>query len=221
MVFHGEVNFGGLPFVATFVEQGSDQSQEGVFIGEEASDAGAAFEFPVDPLQSVTGTQSELVGEWQGKDGEALGQIGFYPGGEFGRANGVEGHDFFEASFSGRTIRAVEHAADSFGDGGPLVQAGDIGLGILLEGELAALPPHGREDRGAGGARASGRERHAWSWTSSLAAHWLTWVELTEVPQSCSTMAETLRVETPWTYISARASMSACSLRTPFSKALG
>ena len=154
MVFHGEVNFGGLPFVATFVEQGSDQSQEGVFIGEEASDAGAAFEFPVDPLQSVTGTQSELVGEWQGKDGEALGQIGFYPGGEFGRANGVEGHDFFEASFSGRTIRAVEHAADSFGDGGPLVQAGDIGLGILLEVELAALPRHGRKDRGASGAQA-------------------------------------------------------------------
>ena len=40
-------------------------------------------------------------------------------------------------------------------------------------------------------------------------------------PQSCSTMAVTLRVETPWTYISARASMSACSLRTPFSKAQG
>ena len=52
-------------------------------------------------------------------------------------------------------------------------------------------------------------------------AHWLTWVELTAVPQSSSTMAETLRVETPWTYISAMASLRACSERSPFSKALG
>src|ERR1035441_9905270 len=45
MVFHVEVNFGGLPFIAEFVEQGGDQAQEGGFIGEEAGDAGAAFEF--------------------------------------------------------------------------------------------------------------------------------------------------------------------------------
>ena len=41
------------------------------------------------------------------------------------------------------------------------------------------------------------------------------------VPQSSSTMAETLRVETPWTYISAMASLRACSERRPFSRALG
>ena len=52
-------------------------------------------------------------------------------------------------------------------------------------------------------------------------AHALTCEELTVVPQSSSTMAETLRVETPWTYISARASLRACSERMPFSKALG
>ena len=121
MVFHGEVNFGGLPFVAQFVEHGGDQAQEGGFIGEEAGDAGAAFEFLVDPLQGVAGAQSELVGEWQGEDGEALGQVGFHPGGEFGGAVGIKGHDFLEAAFSGRTIRAIEHAADGFGDGGPLV----------------------------------------------------------------------------------------------------
>ena len=51
--------------------------------------------------------------------------------------------------------------------------------------------------------------------------HWLTCVELTEVPQSSSTMAATLRVETPCTYISAKASLRACSLRTPFSSEEG
>jgi len=77
MVFHVEVNFGGLPFIAEFVEHGGDQAQEGGFIGEEAGDAGAAFEFLVDPLQGVAGAQSGLVGERQGEDGEALGQIDF------------------------------------------------------------------------------------------------------------------------------------------------
>ena len=54
-----------------------------------------------------------------------------------------------------------------------------------------------------GGAR--GRSRQRASPASSLAVQALTWEELTEVPQSSSTMAETLRVETPRTYISARA----------------
>ena len=154
MVFHGEVNFGGLPFIAELVEHGGDQAQEGGFVGEEAGDAGPALEFLVDPFQGVAGAQSELVGEWQSEDGEALGQVGFHPGGEFRSAGGIEGDDFLEAAFRGRPIRAVEHAADGFGDGGPLVQAGDVGLGILLEVELAALPRHGRKDGGAGGAQA-------------------------------------------------------------------
>jgi hypothetical protein len=47
------------------------------------------------------------------------------------------------------------------------------------------------------GGRPRGRARQSESSTSSLAAQALTWAELTEVPQSCSTMAETLRVETP------------------------
>jgi hypothetical protein len=62
MVFHVEVNFGGLPFVVDFAEQGGDQTQERGFIGEEAGDAGAAFEFLVDPFQGVAGAQAELLG---------------------------------------------------------------------------------------------------------------------------------------------------------------
>ena len=154
MVIHVEVNFGGLPFVADFVEQGGDQAQEGGFIGEEAGDAGAAFEFLVDPFQSVAGAEAELPGWRQGEDGKALGQVGFHPGGEFGSAGGIEGHDFLEAAFGGWTIGAVEHTANGLGDGDPLVQAGDIGLGILLEMELAALPRHGRKDGGTSGAQA-------------------------------------------------------------------
>ena len=49
----------------------------------------------------------------------------------------------------------------------------------------------------------------------------LTWALVTSRPQSSSVMAATLRVETPWTYISATASFNARSLRTPFSRAEG
>jgi hypothetical protein len=44
---------------------------------------------------------------------------------------------------------------------------------------------------------------------------------ITDYETKRGAIAETLRVETPWTYISARASLSACSLRRPFSKVLG
>ena len=60
MVIRVEVNSGGLPFIADFVEPGGDQAQERGLVGEEAGDASAAFKFLVDPFQGVAGAQSEL-----------------------------------------------------------------------------------------------------------------------------------------------------------------
>ena len=59
-----------------------------------------------------------------------------------------------EPGFGGWAIGAVEDTADGLGDFGALIQARDIGLGVLLEMELAALPRHGGEDGGARGAQA-------------------------------------------------------------------
>jgi hypothetical protein len=59
--------------------------------------------------------------------------------------------------------------------------------------------------------------------TSSCSAARLTWLEEidTSGPNSdCSTVI-TLRVDTPCTYISASAMLSACSVHEPFSSALG
>ena len=44
------------------------------------------------------GAHAALMGGRQGEDGKALGQVGFHPGGEFGSAGGIEGHDFLEAA---------------------------------------------------------------------------------------------------------------------------
>ena len=56
--------------------------------------------------------------------------------------------------------------------------------------------------------------------SSSLAAR-LTYALEASSPQSSFVIAETFRVETPWTYISARASLRAVSLRSPCSKVEG
>lgn len=66
-----------------------------------------------------------------------------------------------------------------------------------------------------------GRLRQAFSVSSSSAAARLTWEEEFVVPQSCSVMAATLRVETPWIYISANVRRKALSLRRPFYNASG
>jgi hypothetical protein len=152
LVFHVEVNFSSFPFVAGFGEDGTDEAQEGGFVGKEAGDAGAAFEFFIDAFERVAGAPAALVIAGEGERGKALGEVFLHPGGEFGGGGGVGGDDFFEAGLGGEPIRAIEHGADGVGDWGALVQAGHMRLGVLLEMELAALPGDAREDRLAGGA---------------------------------------------------------------------
>ena len=154
MVFHVEVNFGGLPLIIDFVEQSGGQAQEGGLVWEEAGDPSAAFEFLVDPFQGVAGAHASLVGHGQGEDGQALRQVDFHPGGELGSGRGIEGDDLLEAALGGRTVGAAENTANGFGDHGALVESRDKGLGVLLEMELAALPRHGGEDGGACGGQA-------------------------------------------------------------------
>ena len=154
MVFHVEVNFSGFPIVAGFAEEGGDEAQEGMFVGEDARDAGAAFEFLVDAFQSIGGAQAFLVGGGQGEHGEPLRQIFLQPRDEFGGALGVEGDDFLESLFGGGTTGAFKDAVDGAGDFGALLQAWDVSLGVLLEVELAALPGDGPEDGFARGGHA-------------------------------------------------------------------
>ena len=151
MVFQVEVDFSGFPFVAGFGEDGTDEAQEGRFVWKEAGDAGAAFEFFIDAFERVAGAQAALVLAREGESGKALREVFLHPSGEFGSGGGVGGDDFFEAGLGGEPIRAIEHGADGVGDWGALVQARHIGLGVLLEMELAALPGDAREDRLAGG----------------------------------------------------------------------
>ncbi len=57
--FHIEVDFSGFPFFAGFAEECGDQAEEGGFVGENAYDAGAAFEFLVDALERIVVADDE------------------------------------------------------------------------------------------------------------------------------------------------------------------
>ena len=154
MDFHVEVNFCCFPIVAGFAQERGDQPEEGFFVGENAGDAGAAFEFLVDAFQRIGGPHPFLVGGGQREHREPLRQVFLHPSREFGRAFGVLGHDFLEPLFGGGATGAFEDAADGPGDFSTLIQTRDISLGVLLEMELATLPGDGPEDGFACGGHA-------------------------------------------------------------------
>lgn len=149
--FHVEVNFSRFPLLANFGNHGGDEAKERGFIWEKAGDASAAFNFLIHAFQSVGSAESFLVCEWQTERGEPLGQVFFHPGGEFWGAFGIEVDELLELVLGGGKVWAVEEAADGAGDLSALIQPRDMGLGILLEVELAALPGDGWENGGACG----------------------------------------------------------------------
>jgi len=60
--FHVEVDFSGFPLVADLDEQGGDESKDRSFIGEQTGDASATFDFLVDALQRIGGSEFALMG---------------------------------------------------------------------------------------------------------------------------------------------------------------
>ena len=87
----------------------------------------------------------------QGEYSEAFWYIFFHPGGEFRGGFDVNGNDFFESGLGGYAVMAIKDTADIAGDFGTLIESWDIGLGVLLEMELTALPWDAWEDGGTCG----------------------------------------------------------------------
>ena len=58
MDIHVEVDFSGFPLLACFAEESCDQAEQGGFIGKDACDAGAAFDFLVDAFERMGGAQT-------------------------------------------------------------------------------------------------------------------------------------------------------------------
>ena len=116
---------------------------QGFLAGEEADDAGAAFDLAVEGFAGVGGSQFPAVCLGQVEDGEALGEVFFSPGGELGLFLAPCFEEDAEAFFGVGAGFGVEDGGDLGGDEGLEFLFGDEMTGVLLEVELAALPGAG------------------------------------------------------------------------------
>lgn len=111
----------------------------------ETCDAGASFDLGVEGFAHVGSAQAAADIFREGKNGEAFGNGALHPTGEFGSGGGVSFDGLVEAGVGFRAVAGVEDVTDVVGD---LLSHGDfwnVGLGVLLEMELAALPGRGIE----------------------------------------------------------------------------
>jgi len=149
-----EVGFGGLPVVGDFHEDGGDQAQATFWGGEDGDDAGSAADLFVEGFAEVGGAEAFSDGLWEGEDGEALGEIMLHPRGEL-RSVFLVFQDGEGEQIAGRLKTGrLEDGSDVGSDGMFHFLLWNVGLGVLLEVELAAIPRDGREDGGEGGLEA-------------------------------------------------------------------
>ena len=91
LTFHRKVDSSCFPFLALLGEECADHAQQGGLVWEEVGDSCPAFELHVDPFEGIGSPEATLVGQWEGKDGEAHGEVLFHLGGKFGMGGGVVG----------------------------------------------------------------------------------------------------------------------------------
>ena len=108
----------------------------------------------VEVFTGIGGAQATALCLGLAKDGEAFREVFLQPCGQFGSAAAVFGDELAQSFFGFGEAGGVEDAADFAGDDGFLIGFENVGLGVLLEMELAALPRHAGEDGGAGGPEA-------------------------------------------------------------------
>ena len=105
----------------------------------------------VEGFGEVGGAKTLADRLWEGENGQSLGNIFFHPGGEFWGDFSVFEDGGGEQIACGLEVWSVENGTDVSGDGFFQILLGDVGLGVFLEMELAAIPRNGREDGGESG----------------------------------------------------------------------
>ena len=138
---HRQVGFGSGPFLIDLDENGTDQAQQRLFIGKECCHTGAPLDFPVQALRLVGGSQPHAVPgrgrtprSPQGcshpsrrRAGAPTSRICRSPVSAAARPRRDPGHGRSRARLCDRT---------------PHLLPRDVGLSVLLQMKLAALPRH-------------------------------------------------------------------------------
>ena len=140
-----EIFHSGFPFVTEFDENGSDESEQGCFVGEESGDSGTAFEFSVLSFEHVGGPHSFSVLSGDSENRQSFGDVGFGPGSQLG--SGVFVSFDKAAEFFGGVvgISSDKDVADIIGDLFSQFDFGRMLHRVLSQMELATLPWDTRE----------------------------------------------------------------------------
>src|SRR5258708_13645949 len=137
---HVEIDFTGHPLLVAFGQQGGDKAQTGSGVREDRGNARAPLELAIDPFKTVGRAQTDTVRLRHVEGGKAFGEIIFRPLGKLGRFSGPRFDGLFQQTFGFGSVRRVEDRANTQRDRLALIEAGDIGLGVLLHMKTTPLP---------------------------------------------------------------------------------
>ena len=142
---HGEVDAAGLPIVGDLHGQGSNEPQERLDVWEKGCDARPAFDFSVESLDGVGGSEAAAMGNGDLEYSEALGEILSHPGRQPGLSGFVGGHRFVDEAVSVALRVRGEDATDAFSNFAPGRDPGHVLHRVALQVKLASLPRRSRE----------------------------------------------------------------------------
>ena len=130
----------GLPFVVYVGEDGADEADDGGVVGENADDAGAAFDFFVDPLQRIRGPDLLPVrlGERGEREDFGLGVV--HERADLRERGSEPVTDLLPSRDGGSLVWLGEDGAEHRGDHVGLV-FGHMGEQVAGEVDSAALVP--------------------------------------------------------------------------------
>lgn len=146
-----EVSFGGFPLFGDFHEDGGDQAQAALGVWKDGGDTSSASDLFVEGFAEIGGSKAFSYCFVEGEGGEAFVEIDFHPSGELRGRVRVFFDSLLEFGLGGGEVFCVEYGTNIRSDSFLHALLWNIGLGVLLEVELAAIPRHIVIGRGDGG----------------------------------------------------------------------
>lgn len=135
-----EVYFSRFPVIADFAEDGGDQAEQGIFVGEQVGDPCSAFDFLIESFEHVSGPQSSPVRRRGVEYRESLRDVVFDPFRESGSGVLVLVNQTSQFLFRVDSVGRVEDLAEIGSDFTPHGDVGNVVERILDQMELASLP---------------------------------------------------------------------------------
>src|SRR5262249_11606000 len=136
--------------VVLLEQEGADEADDGVFVGEDADDVGTALDLAIEALEGIGGMQLRAMGGGEGHVGEDVGLGLVHQGSEFGHAGPKLVGDQAPLCFGGAGIVLGKGGTDEGRDDTAALLAG-MGQDIAHEVDAAALPAGVENPRLRGG----------------------------------------------------------------------